>query len=186
MDKNEIPKTERDFNTFFTKERQKTLSFLRGRYKLSGADAEDIYQDSCLALFKNIKMGKLVSLTSTLSTYFTQVCIFQALKKIRDTKFTDSIDNGKYDPEKVNELLGIGSEFTVEQQQAMEDIVSHMPPPCDLILWSFYYDHKNMSEIADIIDFKNADSVKAKKSQCMSKLKSTYTNKITEIIYGED
>lgn len=186
MENIQIPQTERDFNTFFTKERKKTVTLLRGRYNLSQESAEDVYQDSCIALFQNIKNGKLVSLTSSLSSYFTQICIFQTLKKIRDVKSFDSLENGQYDSSKVDELLGIDGGFTVKQQQAMEDIINHMPPPCDVILWGYYYDNMSMTEIANVIDFKNSDSVKAKKTQCMKKLKDRFSTQIKDILYGED
>ncbi|MBP3374578.1 MAG: sigma-70 family RNA polymerase sigma factor [Bacteroidaceae bacterium] len=186
MENKEIPKTERDLNTFFAKERKKTVAFLCGRYHLSYESAEDVFQDSCIALFQNVKNGKLVSLTASLSSYFTKICIFQTLKKIRDTKSFDTLDNGQYDASKVDELLGADGGFTVKQQQAMEDIINHLPPPCDMILWSYYYENMNMSEIANAIDYKNSDSVKAKKAQCMKKLKDRFSNQIKDILYGED
>lgn len=182
----EIPKTERDFNAFFTKERKRTVSFLRGRYNLSLDSAEDVYQDSCIALFQNIQNGKLVSLSSSLSTYFTQICIFQTLKKIRDVKSDYSLDNGEYDTDKVDELIGGDCGFSVKQQQAMEDIINHLPEPCDKILWSYYYDNMSMTDIANVIDFKNSDSVKAKKAQCMKKLKDRFSTQIKSILYGEE
>lgn len=186
MEKTQIPQTERDFNAFFTKERMKTVALLCGRYNFSKDSAEDVYQESCIALFQNIKDGKLVSLTHSLSAYFTKICIFQALKKIRDVKSFDSLDNGQYDSSKVDELLGLDGEYTVEQQQAMEDIINHLPPPCDIILWTYYYDNMSMNEIAKVIGFKNSDSVKAKKTQCMKKLKDRFSNQIKNIMHGED
>ena len=98
----------------------------------------------------------------------------------------DSVENEKYDSSKVDELLGIDDGYTVKQQQAMEEIINHLPPPCDIILWSYYYDNMTMAEIAGIIDFKNSDSVKAKKAQCMKNLKDRFSNKIKDILYGED
>jgi RNA polymerase sigma factor (sigma-70 family) len=126
-----------------------------------------------------------VSLTSSLSTYFTQICVFQTLKKIRDAKSFDSPDNGQFDPTKIGELLDDDG-FTVEQQQAMEDIINHLPPPCNVILWGYYYDNMSLTEIANVIDFKNSDSVKAKKTQCMKKLKDRFSTQIKDILYGED
>ena len=41
--------------------------------------------------------------------------------------------------------------------------------------WAYYGDDLSMKEIADIIGFNGADSVKSKKSQCMSKLKERFT-----------
>lgn len=182
----QIPQTERDFNSFFTKERKKTIALLCGRYNLSQESAEDVYQESCIALFQNIKTGKLVTLTSSLSTYFTQICIFQTLKKIRDVKSFDSIENNQYDLSKVDELFSAEDGFTVKQQRAMEDIINHLPSPCNVILWSYYYDNMSLMEIANIIDFKNSDSVKAKKNQCMNKLKERFLTKIKDILYGEE
>ena len=186
MEIHKIPKTERDFNSFFTKERKKTVSLLQGRYNFSQEQAEDVYQDSCSALYQNIVRGKLVKLTSTLSTYFTQICIFQALKKKRDDKLNEILEDRQYDNSKVDVLLGLDGGYSLKQQMAMEDIVNHMPPPCDVILWSYYYDNMKMTEIASVIDYKNSDTVKAKKAQCIKKLKDKFSTQLKEIIYGED
>ena len=186
MEIHKIPKTERDFNSFFTKELKKTVSLLQGRYNFSQEQAEDVYQDSCIALYQNIVRGKLVKLTSTLSTYFTQICIFQALKKKRDDKLNEILEDRQYDNSKVDVLLGLDGGYSLKQQMAMEDIVNHMPPPCDVILWSYYYDNMKMTEIASVIDYKNSDTVKAKKAQCIKKLKDKFSTQLKEIIYGED
>lgn len=185
MGNTQIPKTDRDFNDFFAKERKKIISLLCRRYNLSQESAEDVYQDSCIALFQNIKNGKLVALTSSLSTYFTQICIFQTLKKIRNIKLFDTFDNEKYESLKVDELLGLDGGFSLKQQQAMENIINHLPSPCNVILWGYYYDNMSMTEIANVIDFKNSDSVKAKKTQCMKNLKDRFSTKIKNILYGD-
>lgn len=183
MDRNQLPTTEKDFNVFFSQERRKIIAFLCGKYNLSKEEAEDIYQDSCLALFLNIKKGKLVSLTSSLSTYFAKICIFQTLKKKRDIIPTVNLDDIHYNPSKLEFLLE-EQNFSVKQQEIMEYIVTHLPEPCDKILWSYYYDNRCMSDIAKIVGFKNADSVKAKKSQCIRKLRNRFTNSLNDIMYG--
>ena len=66
---------ERLLGQFFEKERSKVLIVLRNRLSISTEDAEDIYQDACIALFNNIQKGKLKTLTCSLSTYFTQICL---------------------------------------------------------------------------------------------------------------
>lgn len=182
----EIPKTERDFDTFFTRERKRTIALLCGKFNFTYDSAEDVYQDACIALFQNIKSGKLRALTSSLSSYFTQVCVFQSLKKIRDTRLVESLDDGQYDLSKVEELLGFDAEFSIKQQRAMEEIVNSLPVPCNRILWLYYYDNMSMESIAKVIDFKSADSVKAKKAQCMNKLKERFSKRLKEVMYGED
>ena len=165
----EIITDERLLGRFMQEQRRKNIAFMTKRYSMSNDDAEDVYQDACIALFKNIKDGKLVELTSTLSTYFTKICV--------------SIDDRQYSSENVDFLLGMNEEsISSEQQEAMANIVNHMPPPCDIILWSFYYENMSMAEIALLINFNVAYSVKAKKSQCMTKLKNQYINDIKEIM----
>lgn len=185
MTEEDILHNEQELGKFFNRERKRNIAFLRKRYSFSLVDAEDIFQDACLAMFKNIQDGKLVTLTSRLSTYFTQICNFQALKRVRDVKPMDSTDEIQYDADKVDELMGLDGGFTVGQQQAMEELIKFLPAPCNDILWSYYYDNKSMAEIAQVINFSNANSVKAKKSQCMSKLKDTYSEFIKDLMYGK-
>ena len=107
------------------------------------------------------------------------------MKKIRDSKQSVSIDDHQYDAELIDDLL-IGVDYTVPQQLAMMEMVKSMPEPCHTILWQFHYENKSMAEIAPMVDFKGADSVKAKKSQCLSKLKSTFDNRIKSLKNGEE
>lgn len=184
---NQILRSERELNNFFEQERKRNVVYIQGRYNLSHEDAEDIYQDSCLALFKNIQDGKLVSLSAKLSTYFTQICVFQTLKKIRDDRPADSLDNGQYDSEKVDELLGLDGGVSISQQQKMEAIVKSLPEPCNTILWEFYYENRSMTEIAPLIGYNGPDSVKAKKSRCMGRLKARFDKQTIEDYYdGEE
>ena len=76
---------EKILNLFFEQQRNKTLVILQNRLALSLDDAEDIYQEACLALYQNIQSGKLVELTSSLSTYFTSICMNKG-KKLLDRR----------------------------------------------------------------------------------------------------
>ena len=80
----EIP-DEKVLNLFFEQQRKKTLVVLQNRLALSHDDAEDIYQEACVALFQNIQSGKLVELTSSLSTCFTSICMNKG-KKLLDRR----------------------------------------------------------------------------------------------------
>lgn len=186
---NRVPEIE-ELTSFFREQRMKAICFLTKRYSISDDDAEDIYQDSSMALFSNIKNGKLESLTSTLSTYFFQICCHQANNHLRKrlhiaTDYDFEIrQKDEYAEDKINVLLGIGdSGITDEQKQLMRDIVQQLPKPCDDILWYYYGDNLDMKAIADILDYKNANTVKTTKSRCMSKLKAKF-DQIKEEFYG--
>lgn len=173
---------ERLLGQFFEKERSKILLVLRNRLSISTEDAEDIYQDACIALFNNIKMGKLKTLTCSLSTYFMQICLNMGYNFVNrghsTTSFDQMLDNTQYDEYDLAQLeavLGLGDGLSSEQTKMMHDIVQDLPHPCEDILWAYYGDDLSMKEIADVIGFNGADSVKSKKSQCMSKLKERFT-----------
>ena len=173
---------ERLLGQFFEKERCKLLAVLRNRLSISTVDAEDIYQDACIALFDNIKRGKLKTLTCSLSTYFTQICLNMGYNFVNRghsmTSFDQMLENTQYDEYGLAQLeavLGLGDGLSSEQTAMMRDIVQDLPHPCEDILWAYYGDDLSMKEIADIIGFNGADSVKSKKSQCMSKLKERFT-----------
>ena len=173
---------ERLLGKFFEKERSKVLSILRNRLSIMTEDTEDIYQDACIALFNNIQKGKLKTLTCSLSTYFTQICLNLGYNFVNRghsmTSFDQMLDNTQYDEYGLAQLeavLGLGDGLSSEQTAMMREIVQDLPHPCEDILWAYYGDDLNMNEIADLIGFNGADSVKSKKSQCMSKLKERFT-----------
>lgn len=167
---------------FFEKERNKLIAVLRNRLSVQTEDAEDIYQDACVALFNNIKNGKLKTLTCSLSTYFTQICLNLGYNFVNrgqsTTSFDQMLENSQYDEYGLTQLeavLGLGDGLSQEQTTMMREIVQDLPHPCEDILWAHYGDDLSMKEIADVVGFNGADSVKSKKSQCMSKLKERFT-----------
>lgn len=185
FEKSDILHNDAELGRFYERMQKKTIAFLCKKYSLSQEEAEDVFQDSCIAMYENIRAGKLVTLSSKASTYFMQICIFQTLKRLRDVKPSEMVDEASYNVNKVNVLIELDGGFTTEQQQAMEKLIQSLPVPCNQILWSYYYEEMNMEEIAQLINFSNANSVKAKKSQCMSKLKANYSNVIKELMYEE-
>ena len=76
----EVSLHDNDLNNFISGERGKVLSYLRKKYTLSDDDLNDIFQDASMALFLNVRNGKLTNLTSSLGTYFMRVCINHTLK----------------------------------------------------------------------------------------------------------
>jgi len=177
----QIPDDQR-LKQFFEREKAKNIALMNKSYGIGEEDAKDVYQESCLALFENIHSGKLDTLTASLSTYFTGICKNQARKLLRSRKKTLNIDDlvqkepkDDYSPTRIQEILGLSdSGMGNDEIKMLRRLVSNLPPPCEEILWSYYADGFDMKSIAARINFNGADSVKAKKSQCMSKLKQRF------------
>jgi RNA polymerase sigma-70 factor (ECF subfamily) len=139
-------------------------------------DVQDIYQDSIIVFYQNIRRGVLTEITSNLSSYIIQI---GKIKLIQHTnKFNKYVDlqMNFADPFSKDE------EYDNKIDQAVKFIFSKMTDSCKQILNLFYYEKKSMEEIAFVLNYKNADTVKSKKSRCIS----TFNSNVNKIYFDEE
>ena len=191
----EITLQNTELNRFITDERNKVLAYLRKTFSVSDDDLSDIYQESSVALFMNIREEKLTNLTSTLSTYFLRICINQTLKFLGKQKkvvplFDDSRITNKdtFRPDKIDELYQLctedeDSEKVSRSEKIVQSIIESMPDTCKNIFQGYYWDNLTTSTIADMFGFANANSVKTQKYKCLQKFRTKY-NELMNKIYG--
>ena len=179
--------TSAELNGFFDNNRQRTLCYLLSRFPvLKEDDAEDIFQDASIALFLKIQNKELVELTSSLYTYFLSVCINLARNTVNRShpaySLQDYITESDFEPvrtDKLEELENlVGFDAAEEQtdnvyiewvEQQVRDGVRQMKPPCNHILWSFYWDGLSHRAIADMFGMKSEDVSKTQASRCKNK-----------------
>lgn len=154
--------------------------------KLRLEDAENIYQDAFIAIQKNLLEGRIKENTSW-SSYIMTIGLNLASKEMRHIGKTDSISQSNNDEDeeetetklakKVKGLLDklpynedLPSYKDPEAKAILGEELTHTPEPCGSIIRMFYYDEMSMQDIALRIGFKNANTAKAKKSQCMKDL----------------
>ena len=191
----EISLQNQDLNRFLSDERGRVLSYLRKQFSVSDDDLDDIFQESSMALFLNVRDGKLSTLTSSLGTYFMKVCINQTLKflgKNSRTKplFDDRrITNSDFvRDDKIAELYGACIDAEEEEKKTrmellVNNIIASMTETCKNILHGYYWDDFSTSTIADMFNFADANSVKAQKYKCVKKFRDKY-NELKNKIYG--
>lgn len=185
----------KELNRFIADERNKVLAYLRKTFSISDDDLSDIYQESSIALYMNIRDGKLSNLTSTLSTYFLRICINQTLKFQSKQKkvaplFDDSRITNKdaFRSDKIDELYQLctedeESEKVTRSEKIVQSIIESMPDTCKNVFQGYYWDNLTTSTIADMFGFANANSVKTQKYKCLQKFRSKY-NELMSKIYG--
>lgn len=181
-----IPLQHQDLNRFLAEEKGKVLANLRKKFSISDDDLDDIFQESSMALFLNIRDGKLTNLTSTLSTYFLRICINQALKSIGKQQkvvplFDDSTITNKdeFRSDKIDELYRLctedeDAERVAQSERIVQNIIEVMPDTCKNIFKGYYWDNFTTSTIADMFGFANANSVKTQKYKCLQKFRNRY------------
>ena len=150
-------------------------------------DMEDIFQESCIILMQKVKEGQLVlTREGALFSYLVQIGKLTACnlmkKRNRNRSTSDETPNispfvsvrGTQIPDIRKEQENEPGEVSIsEKQQAQNELIDRafdsLPDTCKTIFKNFYWERKQFDEIADIIGFGSADSVKTKKNRCMKK-----------------
>jgi RNA polymerase sigma-70 factor (ECF subfamily) len=137
---------------------------------------EDVYQDTIIVFYQNIKRGILTEIKSSLSAYIIQIGKIKFIQHLESDKKEREMKGGFIDNTIAHE------EYDNKIDQAVKFIFSKMTDACKQILHLFYYEKKSMDEIALMLDYKNADTVKSKKSRCIS----TFNNNVNKLYFDEE
>lgn len=189
---NKIPIDCKEFYHFLNEERGYIYAYLHKSFNMDDNDLNDIYQESSVALYNNIKDGKIVVehkdgklsiQSSSLSYYFLRVCINQTLKLLSKKKRTVPLfeestvaRKNEFLAEKIDTLYHWSTEDLSQQEQfnyerIVQGILEDLPETCRKIFQGYYWNDYTTSAIADIYGYANSDSVKAQKYKCVSKFK---------------
>ena len=162
---------ERAISAFYKTIRPAFFAYFRTHFSKDDAYILDLFQDTCIVLWKNIQHGKLTEagLRSALSTYFLSIGKYTMMAK--DRKYKEIIDD-----EELGKLAFLEDDAQVLQKRIeLEDfvyrMVSEMKPPCDKLLKAQYWDKLSGAEIAEKYGYSGPDSVKTQKSKCIKKLR---------------
>jgi RNA polymerase sigma factor (sigma-70 family) len=131
----------------------------------SSDDAQDIFQDALVVLYKKVESGEFV-LTVTLKTYLMAVvknCWLQELRKRKKL------------PE--GELKSDMGDFVLEDEPGYNhasEAFNLLAEKCKQLLIMFYFKKKNFKEIANYFSYSNETVAKNQKYRCIEKAKENY------------
>lgn len=166
-----LKESEQEICAFYNANRTPFINFLLKKFdRLRTEDAEDLYQEAFLALHINIRTGKLVELTGSLSTYLLQIGIHKALDKfkLKESQTTDYLNEK---PESISHME-LSEDDLTEHEKEVYQTINNLTSPCKEILFGFYYDKYSMCALADRLGYKDESVVKAMKYKCMQKVRN--------------
>lgn len=146
----------------------------------------DLFHDSYMVMYENILCGRLTeaNLTSSLYQYLLGIAIRKMQAGDRKNHELDKIglyhrrdaEGDVLDIRVQRQLVDIADTEEAESKHEelkdfVERAVSELKPPCDELLRHFYWNRLSGIEIAETMNYSNADSVKTQKNKCMKKLK---------------
>lgn len=149
------------------------FQFIRKNYPgLKNEQIEDAYSECFHALYRNIKIGKLVTLTSSLKTYLFQIGVYKIIDEIKRTKRFQGQEIIDYmPPVEISSLDFFDDDEHIKRNLIINETVGKMTEPCKTILTLFWFDQKKYAEILGFTNFSSVESLKNKSSKCMSQLK---------------
>lgn len=138
-------------------------------HQISVEEAKDVFQESVIGLYKNVKAGKLETIEVSIKTYLFSIGKNTILNAVKRRKielrayenFENGIGNGIHEHYDHEHLINL-----------VKRVYRSMGSPCKEILEMFYEKGFDMESIASRIGYKNADVAKKKKYECMSHLES--------------
>jgi len=150
------------YKNYFTKIKQMVL-------KMSGKeeDAWDVFQDGVVVFCRKAREGKLRN-DSDIGGYLYTVCRnfwFRALNKAKYKDDSEIDDNLLEHDDSTLDYV-----YSKENDQAISQIFSKLGNRCDELLINKYYYSYSLKEIAELMEFKNQDSVKTQLYKCKQRL----------------
>lgn len=193
---NKIPKMQ---EAFFKSCEKYFFRHYQGVFFIQKSDADDIFQNSVIALMQNIErrkiyvengiiMGNNKKFEGTLHTYLMGIAKLKYLEwtrhNHREPNWTDLTQDSKGNPMEVGTTVTnewLNDDPAAAKKEIIADCISKMSERCYQILTMFYDEEKNLDTIlVELRSFNSKDALKTAKNKCLNKLKES-ANSIYEI-----
>jgi RNA polymerase sigma factor (sigma-70 family) len=132
------------------------------------ADVEDMLQESLVILWQNVQKAEFV-LSSKLDTYIYAIAKNLWLKQLRKNGRMHLSD---FESDHSPDIADTTEEYNDDKYTVLAKYLQQLGETCRTILSYFYFEQWDMEQIAEKMQFANADTAKAKKYQCKKKLES--------------
>jgi RNA polymerase sigma factor (sigma-70 family) len=131
------------------------------------ADAEDVLQESIIVMWQNVCSGSF-KLSSKLGTYLMGVAKNKWREELRKRRNFSSVEKGGDLPN--DDAGSLDLILNEEKTNLVHRALNAISPLCKQLLLLFHFEERNLTDIAVILKFANADVAKAKKYQCKKAL----------------
>ncbi len=131
-------------------------------------DAEDVFQDAVLTLFRQIKLKRYSEEGSGVGGFLFTVSKNLWYNKLKRSNRITLTDSQSFDDQEQNTIL---DQIIVEEKlKTINQLLNDIGEQCKKILSLAIYEKKSMKEIAAEMDFKSEDVAKSIHYRCKKKL----------------
>lgn len=148
--------------------RNEFLTWAVFNYSCSSEEAKDIFQDSILAFYENVKNDSLTQLTCDIKTYIFGIGKYKLLNLIKRNARLVTLDGHEMINEGENNLDIMHDKE--HNRKIVEEYLNKLPEKDREILRLYYIEGQDMKTIAEKMGYKNANVAKKKKYEVFKKL----------------
>jgi RNA polymerase sigma factor (sigma-70 family) len=156
--------------------RNEFVSWATGHFQCSREEARDIYQATIITFYDNIMRERLQQLNGSVKTYLFAIGKNKILELRRaDKKFDLNIDVQQVDlvDEPDHEV-----QWNEKNLELVRRCLEKLGEPCRTMLELYYYHDTGLEALAEMLHYKNSDTVKNLKSRCLMRLRDLVTEQI--------
>lgn len=170
--------TESKINELYKKGKRAFFSYARN-WNLDYEILEDIYQESFIVFIENIKKGAFEDKGASMLTYLIGIC------RINLLKFYGKNQRIIFEPLSPT-VSEVADYYTTNEEKkevldTMMQLLEETEDNCRRILILFYRDKKNMTEIAEVLQYKNEGVAKNKKSSCLRRFRYALKERLSRV-----
>jgi RNA polymerase sigma-70 factor (ECF subfamily) len=156
--------------------RSEFVAWACSHYQCSKEEARDIYQSSIISFYDNIMREKLQQLNGSVKTYLFAIGKNKIMELRRaDKKFDLSADVQNMDLEDVPDQESVQKE---SQLRIVQSCLERLGEPCRTMLELYYFHETGLESLAELLHYKNGDTVKNLKSRCLTRLRELVTREL--------
>jgi len=157
--------------------RKPFIKWVKKNYFIDEDLAKDIFQETVITFYFNVKQNKVKDTGSTIKTYLFAIGKNIALNKLRKTKKEIRIDlNEKYVYQLHENNLTEDLFEENETQAFFKTQLAKLGENCQRLLTLFYFDNNSMEAIASKMRYKNDNVAKSQKNRCIKALQKLLKN----------
>ena len=159
--------------TYLHRRVYKQVTIFINKYYGTSNDAEDVFQDGLLSIYKLARRGSLDENTNV-EAYLFAICRNLWFQQLRKKREVISLEDNMLDFE-VKEVA-LFKLMKQEEKKEIFHLLNQMGENCRKVLIDFYYKRVRMREIAERMGYSSEQVAKNRKSECLKKLRKLVHN----------
>ncbi|MDQ4141265.1 MAG: sigma-70 family RNA polymerase sigma factor [Bacteroidota bacterium] len=135
----------------------------------SEEEAEDLYQEGIIALYEQVRKGDF-NMGSSLKTYLYAICRNKWLSKLKkQVPVTDLEEHLHQIPTEEPNL-----DAPYVDEAALKLAIEGLGEPCRSVIIGYYYHKLSLEQLAETLNYSNANVAKQQKFRCVERLKKKF------------